>query len=303
MDRLSDMALFLAVIDAGGLAAGGRRFGISPASVSERIAALEARSAARLLVRTTRSISLTEEGRILADAARNILSEVDDLDARLREGTDQISGAVRVAAPLDLGRNRIAPILDAFMCEHPAVSVELILSDGLSSLITEGIDFAVRYGAQSDSSMIVKKLAPNRRLICAAPSYLARAGVPLHPQDLRDHDCLVMLFGDRRDDRWPLRQDGREIRISVSGKRTANDGDLIRRWAIAGHGLALKSYWDVCDDLKTGRLAEVLPDYTSSNADLQLVYSSGRPLPRRCRALIDTIAEHFAKRPVTTRSP
>lgn len=296
MDRVSDMRLFVAVVDSGGLAAGGRRLGLSPARTSERIAALEEQSGARLLVRTTRSIALTDEGRLFVDTARSVLAEIDDLAARLRDGAETLSGRVRLTAPVDLGRNRIAPILDRFMEQHPGVAIELILSDGFGDLVGEGVDFAVRFGALPDSSHIAQRIGPNRRVPVAAPAYLDRFGRPERPTDLTGHDCLVMLFGARPDNRWRFRDGEREIVVTVKGQRTANDGDLIRRWAIAGHGIAMKSIWDVEDDLAAGRLAELLPEYTLSSGALQIIHPAGRPLPRRCRAAMDAIASEIGRR-------
>lgn len=293
MDRFSDMKLFLAVIDAGGLAAGGRRLGLSPASVSERIAALEARTGARLLVRTTRSLGLTDEGRAYAETARSVLAEIDDLDTRLREGAEQISGHIRIGAPLDLGRNRIAVILDDFMVQNPGISIELILSDGFTDLVTESLDFAIRYGRLADSGQMVRKLADSRRVACASPAYLDRHGSPAIPSDLVAHHCLIMLFGSRPDNRWQFQQDGQVTTVTVRGRRVANDGELIRRWAIEGHGIAMKSIRDIEKELKNGTLIELLPAFAISDSALQIVYPAGRPLPRRSRTLIDFFAEHF----------
>lgn len=293
-DRLADMALFLAVVDAGGLAAGGRRQGLSPASVSERLVRMETQAGTRLLTRTTRSIRLTAEGEVFAQAARAILAEVDDLDARLRDGAHRISGQLRISAPADLGRNRIARIIDDFLERHLAISVELALSDGLEDLVTEGLDFAIRYGALADSGLRVRKLADNRRLVCASPIYLAEHGVPQTPNDLTRHDCLIMRFGAVRNDRWRFRHGKREFEVAVKGRRCANDGDLIRQWAIAGHGIAMKSVWDIQDDVAAGRLVPVLDEFGVANNGLQIVYPAGREPPRRSRALMDAIAANFA---------
>ncbi|MET0248327.1 MAG: LysR substrate-binding domain-containing protein [Sphingobium sp.] len=289
MDRISDMQFFTAVIDAGGIGAGGRRLGLSPASASERLAGLEARSGARLLVRTTRSLTLTDEGQLFLEAARGILAEIADLDARLRDGANRISGRIRVETPVDLGRNRIAPILDMFMAAHPDVSVELILGDGFSDLVREGIDFALRFGALADTSLVTRRIGPNRRLPCASPSYIARHGTPRVPAELAEHDCLVMQFGNRPDDRWRFRGEQGDIVVQVKGRRKANDGDLIRQWAVAGHGIAMKSVWDVGADIAAGRLVELLPDHSLAGSALQIIYPAGRQLPRRSRALMDAV--------------
>lgn len=291
MDRLSDFRLFLAVIDAGSLVGGGRRLHLSPASVSERIAALEASLGVRLLVRTTRSLMPTDEGRAFADAARNMLGEIDEITARLRDGVTRLSGRVRLSAPIDLGRNRIAPVIDRFLADHPEVSIELLLSDAISDLIAEDIDFAIRLGALEDSSQTAIKIADNRRVACAAPAYLASAGIPSEPAALRDHTCLVMRFGQRRDDRWHFVKDGRDVTVKVTGTRAANDGDLIRRWAIAGHGIAMKSVADIGTDLATGRLVEVLSDFSKPAGALQIVYTAGRMMPRRSRMVMECIVD------------
>lgn len=289
------MRLFAAVVDAGGLAAGGRRVGLSPASVSERIAALETRSGARLLIRTTRAFSLTDEGRLYLDTARSVLAEIDDLETRLRDGADRISGRIRLGAPVDLGRNRIARLIDDFMDRHPDVAVELILSDGFGDLVGDGMDFALRYGALADSGLIARRLAPNRRLVCASPAYVETQGAPTTPSDLAHHKCLVMMFGDRPQNLWRFQENGRERIVKVTGRRIANDGDLVRRWAIEGRGVALKSLCDVAGDLEEGRLIELLADFAIAEGALQIVYPAGRPLPRRTRALIDAIAADFER--------
>lgn len=299
MDRFSDMTLFLAIVDAGGLAAGGRKLGLSPARVSERMQAMEAQVGVRLLTRTTRSINLTEEGRLYVEAARGILADVDDLDTRLRDGGKRISGPIRVAAPFDLGRNRIAPLLDAFMAAHPAISVELALSDAFGNLVDEGIDIAVRYGRLEDSGLVVRRLADSRRIVCASPDYVAQHGEPAAPHDLTGHNCLLMRFGLHRDDRWPFMAEGRETIVHVSGNRTANDGDLIRRWALAGYGVAFKSIWDVADDLSSGRLVELLGNHAPPSSGVQIVYPAARNLPRRVRAVIDYLALNFTSQPLS----
>jgi len=181
---LENLSLFLRIVRHGSLAAAGREAGLSPATVSERLATLEAHYGVRLLTRTTRALSLTEEGRALAEGAPNLLAEAEELEARLREGVSHVAGPIRISAPSDLGRNRIAQLLDEFAATYPAVSIDLHLSDGYIDLAAQGIDMAIRYGDLADSSMMVRVLAPSARIVCAAPIYLDRHGVPEHPDDL-----------------------------------------------------------------------------------------------------------------------
>ncbi|OKP66487.1 LysR family transcriptional regulator, partial [Ensifer adhaerens] len=173
---LDNLALFLLIVEKGGLSAAGREIGLSPASVSERLAALEAHYGAALLKRTTRAISLTEEGRLLVDGARRLLAEADELESGIRSGTRTISGPIRLSAPEDMGRRYIVPILDRFLAEHADVTVDLNLTDGYLDLVGQGMDFAIRHGVLADSTLRSRSLGENRRVVCAAPSYIEAMG-------------------------------------------------------------------------------------------------------------------------------
>lgn len=291
---LNHLELFLLIIEKGGLSAAGRELGLSPASVSERLAALESHYGVALLTRTTRSISLTDEGRTLAEGARRLLAEAEELDSRVRLGAQSLSGPVRLSAPVDLGQARIVPIVDRFLDQHREVSVELNLTDGFVDLVSQGLDFAVRYGTLADSSLKVKPIGENRRVVCAAPGYLERMGMPLHPDELHGHDCIVMRFGINSDHQWSFLVDGKPYSVAVRSRRMANHGELVRRWALQGHGLCLKSVWDVQADLDGGRLIEVLAPYSAARTALQIVYPGTRSQPRRVRALIEAITTELA---------
>lgn len=284
-----NLALFLKIVEKGSLSAAGRTVGLAPATVSERLAALEAHYGATLLTRTTRSVSLTDEGRLLAEGARRLLAEADELESRIRLGLRNVSGHVRLSAPHDLGQTRIVPVIDRFLALHPEVTVELELSDELADLVRDGTDFAVRYGALPDSGLKALPLGENRRVVCAAPAYLQRHGSPGHPDDLLRHDCIVMRNGAEASRVWQFLVDGRPHKVRVRGRRVANTGDLVRRWSLAGHGLCLKSVWDVEADLAAGRLREVLGDFPTGSSGLTILYPQTRIQPRRVRALIDMI--------------
>ncbi|WAC72663.1 LysR substrate-binding domain-containing protein [Roseateles sp. SL47] len=297
---LDALKLFLTIIEKGGLSAAGRELGLSPASVSERLAALEAHYGVALLTRTTRSLRLTEEGRTLAEGARRLLAESEELESRVRLGAEKLSGPVRLSAPVDLGQSRLVPLLDRFMEQHPDVSIDLDLTDGFVDLVSQGMDFAVRYGSLADSSLKAKLIGENRRVVCAAPSYLQRRGRPSHPDDLVHHDCLIMRFGLNSDRVWNFRIHGQPHSVTVKGRRTANNGELVRRWCLQGHGLCRKSVWDVQADLDAGRLVELLPEFNADRSALQIVYAPTRVQPRRVRSLIELIAAELAQ-PTTRR--
>lgn len=296
---LDNLELFLQIVEKGGLAAAGREVGLSPASVSERLVALERHYRAKLLNRTTRAISLTDEGKLLVEGARRLLAEANELEARIKLGAEKISGPVRLSAPEDLGRHAIVPVVDRFLALHPDVSVDINLTDGYVDLVGQGLDFVVRHGVLADSTLKARPLGTNRRLICASPHYLAKRGVPEHPDDLAGHDCIVMRFGQNLDREWNFVVSGKPYRVMVRGQRIANDGGLVRQWCLDGHGVALKSIRDVEHDLTEGRLVEVLGDFSSGATALQLVYAPGLVQPRRVRLLMDMIADALDPRRAT----
>jgi DNA-binding transcriptional LysR family regulator len=295
MNVIDSLALFVRIVERGGLAVAGRDMGLSPAMVTERLAALEAHYGARLLNRTTRAISLTDEGRLLLDGARQLVSDASDIEARIKMGAQRISGAIRISAPIDLGRNLVAKVLDAFMQAHPAVSVELVLSDGYVDLAGQGIDLAVRLGDLKDSSLNAVRLGPNRRVVCASPAYLQRHAAPSLPRDLLGHNCLLMRFGAGVDREWTFHEAGKRVAVVVNGNRIANDGGLVRQWCLQGHGVALKSYWDVKDDMAAGRLQALLTAYENPASTVQILYQGGSAIPKRARALIDFFVHAFAE--------
>lgn len=291
---LDNLALFLRIVEKGGLAAGGRDLGLSPATVSERLAALERQYGATLLLRTTRRIALTDEGAVLVEGARRLLAEAAELQDRIRHGAERISGPIRMSAPEDLGRRRIVPILDVFLEEHPDVTIDLDLTDGYVDLVGRGIDLAVRHGTLADSTLRARSLGGNRRAVCASPAYLAVHGAPKHPEDLARHDCILMRFGGNLDREWPFLIDGEIRRVAVRGRRVANDGGLVREWCRQGRGIALKSIRDVDEDLASGALVELLEGYAAGGTALQIVYPQGTVQPRRVRVLIERLASELS---------
>lgn len=290
----NNLVLFLMIIEKGGLSAAGRELGLAPASVSERLAALEGYYGATLITRTTRSVSLTDEGRVLAEGARRLLAEADELESRIRLGVKKISGPIRLTAPVDLGQSHLVPIIDRFIEAHPDVTIDLNLTDSFVDLVAQGLDFAVRYGSSTDASLKTRVIGENRRVICAAPYYLERHGAPLHPDELAQHDCIVMRFAHAADRIWSFQVDGKAYEVAVRGHRTANNGHLLKRWALEGRGVCKKSLWDVRAELAKGSLVEVLAPFSMKRSTLQIVYPPSRVQPRRVAALIDAIIAGLA---------
>ncbi|WP_319545973.1 LysR family transcriptional regulator [Ruegeria conchae] len=290
---LDNLRLFLTIAEKGSLVAAARETGMSSTTVSERLATLEAHYGVVLFNRTTRSISLTEEGRVLADGARNVLSEVANLDTLVRHGAETLSGPIRISAPIDLGRSIVSEVIAEFTEENPAVSIELSLSDGYVDLVGQGFDLAVRFGNITDSSLRLRNLGSYQRFVCASPDYLASFGTPEKPEDLLNHNCLVMRFGDMIDNVWEFGTGPKAQRVSVKGNRIVNDGSLIRDWAIAGHGVVLKSELDVGEDVRSGRLVSVLRDFLPPPKPLQMMFPPSRAQPRRITALAENLRRKF----------
>ncbi|MCB1428548.1 MAG: LysR family transcriptional regulator [Nitratireductor sp.] len=278
-----------------GVASAGRDFGLSAATASDRLAGLEAYYGATLLNRTTRSISLTDAGRLVFERAKLLVAEADDLESQIRLGLSVLSGVIRLSTTVDLGESRIVPLVDEFMDLHPEIAVELQLSDGYVDLVGQGFDLAIRFGALKDSSLMVKKLGDNRRVICAAPSYIDKHGVPQHPDDLVNHNCLIMQLGQVVDREWPFRIGKQVCTVSVTGNRLANSGALVRRWCLAGRGIALKSIWDVREHLEDGSLVELLRDFAPhSESALQILFPRAVYPVRRVRAFMEFLGERLS---------
>nr|WP_067293490.1 LysR family transcriptional regulator [Marinobacterium profundum] len=290
---LDNIALFLTIVEKGNLSAAGREAGLSATTVSERLAALEKHYGVVLLNRTTRAISLTEEGRTLVEGAKEVLGSVADLDTRIRLGAQTLTGPIRISAPSDIGRTVISDAINRFLVEHPAIRVELLVSDGFVDIVGEGIDLAVRFGTVIDSTLRIKSLGAKRRLLCAAPRYIESRGMPKTPADLGSHNCLVMRFGQKLDNVWHFGANTSKQSVTVQGDRVANDGALVRQWCLEGHGIILKSELDVGPDIRAGRLVELLKDHAAPATPLQLLFPPARAQPRRVRAFAEFLVTTF----------
>lgn len=286
---IDNIRLFQTIVEKGSLVAAGRELSLSATTVSERLAALETHYGVVLFNRTTRSLSLTDEGRMLLEGAKTVLAEIEDLDARIRHGADTLSGPIRISAPVDLGRSRVSDVIERFTKDNPAISIELSLSDGYVDLVGQGFDLALRFGSVSDSSLRIRNIGQFRRIVCAAPSYLTRHGTPQIPGDLSGHRCLIMRFGATLDNVWRFGSGAAAQEVMIHGDKIVNDGYLVRRWALAGHGIILKSELDVGEDLSSGKLIALLEDYAAPTKPLQIMFPPGRAQPRRIGAFADAL--------------
>jgi DNA-binding transcriptional LysR family regulator len=293
MDRFKQIETFAAVATRGSLSAAAQAEGVAPAVIGRRLDALEERLGVKLLVRTTRRISLTFEGSAFLEDCQRILNDYHNAEASVSLGGVKASGHVRVTAPAGFGRRHVAPLLPAFLASHPDVSVSLDLSDRLADIVNEGIDVAVRIGVLDDSSLVAIRLADNQRVVVASPAYLAARGTPAHPDALQAHDCLT--FGTRGSQArgWLFTIDGETVPVRVAGPLECNDGTVLHEWALAGHGLAWRSMWEVAAELASGHLVTVLDDFRAPDDAIHAVFAQRRHLPLRVRMFIDHLKHTY----------
>jgi DNA-binding transcriptional LysR family regulator len=288
MKALQDLEIFVRTVDSGSLSAAARALGITPAAASAALMRLEAELQATLLIRSTRSLRVTPEGALFLEHCRSALSTLRDGQQALFTGRRQVHGVLRLAASSDLGRNLLVPWLDAFGQQHPQVRFRLQLSDRMTTVYAEPVDAAFVYGEPADSNLVALPVAPdNRRVLCASPAYLAQRGTP---QELTDHDGLCFMRGQDVNDRWSFWRDGVETIVHVRGGHIANDGDVVRRWAVAGRGVAFQSRIDVANDLAQGRLVPLCTDWLTEPAPLYMVLPDGRQLTPALRLLREFVA-------------
>ncbi|TWI00935.1 LysR family transcriptional regulator [Luteimonas cucumeris] len=298
MDHLGDLSLFLRVLDLGSISAAARSLDLSVAVASQRLKRLERALGVRLLHRTTRQLHPTPEGAALAAQGRVLVEDLEALTGGLRQAGTDVSGTLRVTTSASFGRQYISPLLPQFLARHPRVRLSIDLNDQRLDLVSAGFDLAIRIGALEDSSLVARKLAINRRVLCASPDYLRRHGTPRTPEELAQHDCLLLVGSLGRQDVWRLGDGaGGETAIRVRGRLESNFGEVILDAAVAGLGIALHSTWHACHELRAGRLQVVLPEYPLADTGIHAVMPQRRLVPPRVRAFVDFLAENFSENP------
>jgi DNA-binding transcriptional LysR family regulator len=292
---VENMQVFVRVVDLGSLSAAGRHMRLSPAVVSHRLQQLEAHLGVRLLNRTTRQVQPTEQGAAFYEAAQAVLTAVAHAESVAADAGGTPHGNLRVTAPLGFARRVLAPLLPRFQERYPQLSIQLRLSDHLLDLLREAVDVAIRLANLPDSSLVARKIADCPRVLCAAPAYLAAHGTPTRPEELLDHQCLLLRFPGSQQFRWNLRTlDGPEP-FAVAGRLDADDGDLLTEWALLGQGIILKPWFEVAPLLRAGRLVLVLPDFPPEPVMLAVVYPHRQLLPAKVKAFADFMVEEVAK--------
>lgn len=306
LDR-HDLELLLAIRSHGSLAGAAAAAGVVPSVITKRLAALEARLGLKLFQRTTRRVVPTAEGEALCERALGLLAGFQAMEAELQERQREPVGRIRLAATFGFGRLWLGPALAQFQQRHPQLEVQLQLTEQLPDLAVEGFDGAVWLWAVRGQRAIEwtgRRLARNQRVLVAAPDYLARRGTPATPEELAAHDCLVVRENEQFG-LWRLQRerDRAELRVRVGGKLSSNSGELVRDWCLAGHGIMLRSLWDIAGALASGELVRVLPGYAMADADVHWLAPHTASTPRRIKLLVDFLAARFREEPWKAPSP
>jgi len=295
MSRESELSFFAALVKAGSLTAAARELDVTPPAVSKRLAQLEARLGVRLLHRTTRRISLTHEGQVYMEHARRILGDIEQMERDVCGARKAPRGLLRVNAPLGFGRTYISPFISEFAKAYPEVEVQLILSDHPLILADESIDLGIRFGDLPDARIIARRIAPNRRLICASPAYLERHGKPTSPEDLAAHNCIILRQNDVAAGIWRFTHGRRAQTVKVRGTLSSNDGEVVLKWALDGHGIVQRAEWDIARYVRSGRLRLLLEDHALPAADIFAVYHERHHQSAKVKACLEFLVSRFRK--------
>ena len=292
--NLQDLETFVATAEQGSLSAAARLLDTSPAVASASLKRLEADLGTPLFIRSTRSMRLTLAGERLLGRARALLDGLREAEEDVRAGQDDIEGQLQISMPSDLGRHVVLPWLNEFQSRYPGVRLRLQLTDRLANIYREPVDIALRFGVPPDSSMVaLPLLEDNRRVLCAAPAYLARRGVPASPRELDGHNCLCFMLDETVNDRWRFRKGNEDVEVSVHGDRVADDSEVVKRWALAGLGICYRSRIDVHDDLASGRLRLLCTDWEGVNAPLYMLLANRKQLSPAVRLLREFLSSRM----------
>jgi DNA-binding transcriptional LysR family regulator len=295
MDALTDIAVFVRVVERGSFTLAANDLALSRAVVSKYLSRLEDRLGARLLHRTTRRLSLTEAGATLFEASRGALERIEEAEAVVAQFQSKPRGRLRVSAPMSFGILHLGPAMADFARAYPEITLDVRLDDRFVNLVEDGFDVAVRIGALTDSSLVARKLAVTRALACASPAYLAEHGEPETPEDLATHNCLVYSY---LADLWRFTApDGREIPVAVKGSLRINNGIVLAEAAVAGHGILVTPSFYVAPLLRSGRLKQVLARYKVKEIGIHAVYPQRGHVPPKVRAFVDFLVQRFGRRP------
>jgi DNA-binding transcriptional LysR family regulator len=295
MAKFKQLESFVSVATRGSLTAAAKAEGVAPAIMGRRLDALEGRLGVKLLMRTTRRISLTHEGSAFLEDCQRLLTDVANAEASVSAGGVKASGHLRITAPAGFGRRHVAPLVTRFREQHADVTISLNLSDRVVDLAGEGFDCAIRVGDMPDSSLVSVRMADNRRLCVATPGYLQRHGTPQQPSDLARFDCLTLSSDASQTRGWAFRINGELQHLKAGGPLDCSDGQVLHDWCLAGYGIAWRSTWEVEAEIAAGRLVAVLQDYDAPANGIFAVFPQRKHLPLRVRLWIDFLKHSYGQ--------
>ncbi len=288
MLSLDDLRFFRTVAESRSLGSAARALDVTAPAVSQRLAAIERRMNARLVERGRAGMRLTDEGELIALSGRRILAELDELASAVAARRDELTGHLRVAAPLGFGRAYVAPVVSAFHAKHPGTLIDLTLSDRLPEAGT-AVDLAVYIGEVRQSATVATKIAPNKRIVCASPSYLAKHGVPTAAGDLAAHSCISLRENDEDTTLWRFVRENKTLSVRIKPVLTSNDGEVIRQWALDGAGIIVRSEWHVAADIRAGALVPLLRGYTLPSANVVALFGPSRTRSARTKKFLENL--------------
>lgn len=300
MDKFKEIESFVAVVTRGSLTAAALAEGVAPAIMGRRLDALEERLGVKLLVRTTRKLTLTHEGSAFLEDCQRVLSDVANMEASVSAGGVKASGHLRITAPAGFGRRHVAPLVPKFRALHSDVTLSLNLSDRVIDIAGEGFDCAVRVGDMPDSSLVSVRLADNRRLCVATPAYLKGSGVPQHPSELSKFDCLTLSSDASQTRGWAFNIPSSNGDIEVNylrpnGPLDCSDGQVLHDWCLAGYGIAWRSTWEVEAEIASGKLVALLEDFAAPPNGIYAVFPQRKHMALRVRLWIDFLKDNYSQ--------
>ena len=301
MNKLKEIEAFVDAVDKGSLARAALEQNVSPAMLGRRVDALEKRLGVKLLHRTTRQLTLTEQGSVFLDHCRKLLSELESAERVISEGRHKAIGHLIVSAPAAFGRLHVAPHAPAFLAANPEVKISFNLTDQVVDLVREGYDVGIRIGGALDPNFVAVKLATNQRVVCGTPAYFERHGIPQTLEDLARHNCLAFNLQGGQQRGWYFQKDGKPVALRIDGNLDCNDGELLHRWVSEGLGVGWRSTWEIQSQLASGELITVLDDFALPQYDITAVYLQQRHLPAKVRFFIDFLKGVYSEPGYWTR--
>ena len=295
MNKLKQIEAFVNAVEKGSLARAALEEDITPVMLGRRIDALEKRLGVKLMHRTTRHLTLTEEGAVFLDHCRKLINDLNSAEEIISEGRHKATGHLIISAPAAFGRINVAPHAPAFIAANPEVRISFNLTDHVVDLIREGYDLSIRIGGIIDPNFVAVKLATNRRVVCGTPAYLKRHGIPKTLEELSQHNCLAFNMQGGQQRGWYFQKNGKAVTVKANGNLDCNDGELLHRWACEGLGLAWRSTWEIQSQLASGDLITVLDKYALPDYDIMAVYPKPKHLPAKVRFFIDKLKSIYAQ--------